>query len=781
MELFKTKYGYFSEEGDYIITNVKTPKPWVNVLSNGRYGVILSQVGSGYSFYIDATEVCITRWVQDMIRDNYGKYLYIRDEDTGDVFSATYQPVRADGKYKVIYSPGCVRYITAFKDFSIEEIVFVPIEDMLEIALVRIKNNSTRKLRLSFFTYFELNLGTMKDIHREFHRLFMETKFDGRVNGIISKKYLWASGISHWNTSFPYTIFHTASLPIRSFDTSKEKFLGMYGELNLPQAVERGVCTNSQGRYIDGINVLNFSVDLERDEEKEFQILLAISQRYEEIQRISEKYNDMNVVKAELLRVRDEWENILSKFRISMPDKDVEILMNRWLPYQTIAGRLMARTAYYQVGGAYGFRDQLQDSLIGLILDPSITRKQILLHASHQYSDGTVQHWWLPFTNSSPKEKWSDDPLWLIFVVIEYLRTTGDKEILKEILPYIDDGKDTLYSHCMNGIKVVKRNKSERGIPLILDGDWNDGMNALGVRKKGESFWLLEFYYLILKEVKNLFPLTYEDRDLIQEEMRSIEVLFDKVAWNGHWFNRATRDDGTIIGSPNTDGRIFLNAQNWAVISGIGEKEHSLKAMGEVKKRLMTDYGPLIFSPPYDTPDNSIGYLSRYAPGTRENGGIYTHAAVWTMWAAWLLNDRELCDKIYDTLSPILRSFKNPDLYTAEPYVLSGNSDGLRSKIPGKAGWSWYTGSAGWFYRSIFHYLLGIQFTVDGILIRPCTNKRWRSVELKFFVRRGKYIVCFNNPQSLPLPELKKIKLDGEYVEKEVIPYMKGTHRVEVL
>jgi len=779
VKYFETEYGYFNENGDYIITNVKTPMPWCNVLTNGRYGAIYTQTGSGYSFFIDASQSLLTRWIQDLIRDNYGKYYYVRNEDTGKIYTVTFQPVQAQGDYRVIYSPGIVEYHSTFEDFTTKLTAVVPEKDNLELNVLKIRNTSRKPLRLSIFSYFELNMGTNSDIHREFHRLFFETKYIKEKGLLLSKKHLWTAGPNHWNDSYPYVLFHWTDKNVETFETDKKRFLGMYGSLTSPAAVRAGKGSNTVGRHGDKINSLHVSLTIEPGKEEIISFIIGVAESEENAINITEKYKKLsadNIIEYE----KERWNKFLSPFKVELPEKDIEFLLNKWLPYQAIAGRLLARTAYYQMGGAYGYRDQLQDSLAGLWLDPDITRKQILLHAAHQRCDGSVQHWWLPFNNASPAERWSDDLLWLPFAVAEYIEHTGDNSILEENVEFIDVGHASIKEHCFRSIKNVLNELSPRNIPLILDGDWNDGMNGLGKERKGESFWMSEFLYYVLNRATKYIAENESEKKMFREAADLIKKSFEKYAWNGKWFNRATKDSGEIVGGLN-DNRIFLNTQNWAVISEIADKERSITAINHLKERLLTDYGPLLFNPPFTKADSTIGYLSRYSPGSRENGGVYTHAAVWTIWAGWKMKDAELVDKVYDTLSPVKRSTKNPELYSAEPYVLPGNSEGPFSEHAGRAGWTWYTGSAGWMYRSLIQYMLGIKPTEEGILFSPCTNRSYKQANITFSIRSATYHLTIHNPEEKSLSNFKYIELDGERLKGNLIPYIEGKHTLKVI
>lgn len=779
MSYFRTKYGYFEKNGDYTIIDPKTPMPWTNVLTNGRYGAVYSQSGSGYSFYIDASQSLLTRWVQDLVRDNWGKYFYILDNRTKEVYSATFQPVQHEGRYKIHFSPGSVIFETEFLKFSLRMSIVVPTEDDGEFIKIELKNRSKSALDLSIFSYFELNLGTNADIHREFHKLFFETKYVKAAHAIITKKYLWTVGSNHWNDSYPYVFIHSSSEPVFSFDTDKREFLGMYGDLKTPRALKRGICSNSVGRNVDGINALQTRIKLDPAQKIKLYFFLGVAKSEEDAIKLARRYTKVNADET-VEKVRNYWRAFFGKFRATLPDKDIQFLLNKWLPYQAIAGRLLARTAYYQMGGAYGYRDQLQDSLVALWLDPKITKRQILLHTAHQREDGTVQHWWLPLNGSFPSDQWSDDLLWLPFVVTEYIKHAGDVSILDEKVFFLEGEKASIKEHCFRSIRKVFSTRSSRGIPLILGGDWNDGLNNMGRKKKGESFWMSEFFYYVVKSIQRTFTLSTDESKWLEDVAKRVKASFEKYAFNGEWFNRATNDDGGVLGGKD-DHRIFLNTQIWAAISEISDEKKIHLAVKQIKSRLLTDYGMLLFSPPLTEPDESVGYLSRYSPGTRENGGVYTHAAVWALWAAWKLRDPSLSDEIYKSLSPILRSFENPDKYSAEPYVTPGNSDGPLSSKAGRASWTWYTGSAGWLYRSLIQYYIGLIPSKEGIVFSPCTNSKWNHAIFEFKIRSGKYKLEIINSEKRNLMDFKKILVDGRPIDGNVVPYLNGTHEIKIL
>jgi cellobiose phosphorylase len=461
---------------------------------------------------------------------------------------------------------------------------------------------------------------------------------------------------------------------------------------------------------------------------------------------------------------------------IETPDKAMNILVNKWLRYQAIAGRLWGRTAYYQQSGAFGFRDQLQDSMVFLPIDPKKTEDQLRLHARHQFEDGTVLHWWHPISDTGLPTKMTDDLLWLPFVLMHYIDETGNYKILSSKEPYYDNKskKESLFDHSVAAIEKVLTRMSKRGLTLIGAGDWNDGLSAVGLEMKGESIWLTEFFYLILVRFSEVCKEVGKDNlhKKYSKKAADLKKAFDKYAWDGEWFYRATKDDGKKVGSKTSpEGKIYLNAQTWSVISGIAEKNKQQKAMDAVSKYLLKKNGCLLLSPAYTLPDKMIGYLSRYAPGRRENGGVYTHAATWSVWAYSLLKKNDLAYAAYKNLCPIYNGM-NPDEYVAEPYVTPGNIDGPDSPNYGMGGWTWYTGSAAWYQKVIVDWILGVRASKNGLVVDPCIPKDWKEFSVKRLFRGTVYnIKVFKKSNSIKTSNY--IEIDGKRIEGNLIPLVK--------
>ncbi|MCF6268415.1 MAG: glycosyl transferase family 36 [Melioribacteraceae bacterium] len=756
MKTFETKYGYFDNNGkEYVIKNQQTPKPWINVISNGNYGMVISQTGGGFSWKEHSEFNRITRWHQDLIKDDWGKYIYVKNNKTGEIWNPTWSPVKTDlDHYECRHGIGYTKFITIYKGIEIKLIMFVPFNESLEIWDITVANNNNDEVDLSFFTYFEWVLGSSADHHREFHKQFLETEFDESIKGIKARKRLWDIPIGdrgHWNTEYEYTGFFTCSKTPTSYEGDKEKFIGNYGSLDKPKAVSTGIMTQTTGTFNDSIASLKIDVSLPSKSEERLQFFLGLSKN--DLKSSLQKYNSNNLIDEAFENVAQKWNDILGTLNIETPDTSLNYMVNTWSRYQAISARLWGRTAYYQQSGAFGFRDQLQDSLVFLPINPELTKNQIKLHAKHQFVNGEVLHWWHPISETGLKTEMTDDLLWLPFVLNHYILETCDYKILEEEETFYDEpnSKASIYEHCRLAIEKVLTRFSERGIPLIGAGDWNDGMSGVGLEMKGESFWLSEFLYLILIDFAELSKKIGKDEYsvLYLEAAEKLKKNFNLHSWDGEWFIRATKDSGEIIGSSEcSNGKIYLNPQTWSVISSIATEEKQQIAMNSVKEKLLKKNGCLLLQPAYTSPDKFIGYLSRYAAGRRENGGLYSHASTWAIWAFAKIGEDSFANEVAQRMNPI-NAGKNPDEYVAEPYVLPGNVDGPDSPNYGMGGWTWYTGSASWYQKNIVDWILGIRASKNGLIIDPHIPENWNSFKIKRMFRGTEFNITVNNPDGL--------------------------------
>ncbi len=799
---YKTAYGQFAEDGaSYLIQRPDTPRPWVNIMSSGTYGVAMSQTGSGYSWLHHASMNRITRWNQDLIQDQWGRYLYVRDEESGKFWSVGWQPVRANPTaYEVIHGVGYTIINSENEGIQAQWLVFVPADEPLEVWRLRIKNTSRKPRKLSLWSYMEWNLGESPDWHREFHKTFIETAVhdDGKI--LLAKKRLSPLKNSQgqlWNRNWDHVAWHAVSLPTRATSCDKQAFLGNYGSLQDPAALRKGTYVGpTTHKWDDGIASLCVSLSLKAKEERSLLYTVGAADSQSQALVKARKFMDFSQVDSAWGRTEMFWDKYVAAFPVKTPDRSFDLLTNTWLKYQALSGRLWGRTAYYQMGGAYGFRDQLQDSQVFLPLDPEGTRKQMHLHAAHQFADGTVYHWWHPLSEEGHPSGYSDDLLWLPFVMLNYLKETGRWATLAEEAPFAprpgaagEKQSGTLHDHAIRAIEKALSRLSKRGLPLMGEADWNDGLSGVGRGGKGESVWMAHFLIGILRDWAEMTDRAVTLRSLPAREKRraaryrkaaeKLKTTVNRVAWDGEWYWRATTDDGLVLGSKKSkEGKIFLNAQTWAVLNDVvptGSRQKSL--LRSLEKYLYGPHGPLLLTPAYTTPDERIGYLTRYSPTTRENGGIYMHAAVWALQMECSLGRAKKAWELYEKISPVLRNASDPDLYRAEPFVTPGNVDGPGSPTPGRAGWTWYTGSAAWLYRISTEWILGIRPTWDGLLIRPCLPPHWKEARATRQFRGGTYVIEFVRDARLPAGT-HRVTLNNRDLSGDMVPPSPGMKNV---
>jgi cellobiose phosphorylase len=791
---FQNKYGYFTADGrEFVFTRPDTPRPWANVVCNADYGFINSQTGGGFSWIGNSQLSRVTRWEQDLIRDEWGKYIYVRDKDTSKFWSVTWKPccVKFDS-FETRYGQGYTLYKTAYQGIQHELLQFVPTSEPVEIWKLTVTNQSKKVRNLSFFSYFEWCLGNANDTHREFQKTFIETEIDSKNNAIYGRKRpaLVPRFISSGLSETPVEAFHAlTNVKAKAFDGDKESFFGQYGNILAPASVTSGKLKGADGRWGDATASIQADVTLKPGESKVLVFILGATKSREEGIRLIKKYSTLETVERALQEVREYWEQWIDDCWVETPDEALNFLTNIWYKYQTVSARIWGRTAYYQCSGGFGFRDQLQDSHVWLPWNPKLTKNQILLHAEQQFPDGTVYHWWHPNTNIGAHTEMSDDLLWLVFLTLAYIDETNDFSILKEKAPFVQQaGKPkevgTLYDHCKRAIDKVLSRFSERGLPLIGEGDWNDGMSHVGINWKGESVWLGHFLYGILQRFAPLCEREKEPQVSANylKRAEAVKKAINEHAWDGEWYIRATRDDGRPLGSKSEkEGKIFLNAQTWAVICGTATLERAKKAMASAEKLLFQKYGPLLFAPAYTVTDPTIGYLSRYAAGIRENGGVYTHAATWGVQAECIMGKGDKAYQAYKNMCPIYRATDDADHYFVEPYATPGNVDGPDSPNFGRGGWTWYSGSGAWMFKVAYDWICGIRAAQEGLVIDPCIPHAWKGFRAKRQFRGATYLIEVENPEGV-CSGVVRLELDGKVISGKVIPAQKGgEHRVRAV
>ncbi len=746
--LFSNELGGFSPNGyEYVITTdskKRTPLPWANVIANPDFGTVITESGQAYTWAENAHEMRLTPWNNDIVSDSAGEVFYLRDEESGHFWSTTPLPRCGQSHYISRHGFGYSVFEHAEDGIFLEMTVYVDIEDSIKFTVLKISNKSGRLRNLSATGYTEWVLGDL----RPKTAMHVITEVDTDTGAVFAR--------NTYNTEFVDRIaFFDTDAKTKTITCDRTEFIGRNGSLKNPDAMSRLKLSGQIGSALDPCTAIQVPLVLANGEEHEIIFKLGLGKNMDHARNIVKKFSGNDAARQALEKVKNYWKDTISALQIETPDNSINILANGWLTYQTLCCRLWARSGYYQSGGAFGFRDQLQDSLSLLHAKPELARKQILLCAAHQFQEGDVQHWWHPPIGRGVRTRISDDYLWLPFVTYHYVIHTGDKQILDEKstflnsrllnpgeesyyeLPTISEQSATLYGHCVSAIKHGI-NFGDHGLPLIGTGDWNDGMDRVGHHGKGESVWLGFFLYDVLVKFITIAEL-YNDSDFASQcktYAAQLAANIEKHAWDGKWYRRAYFDDGTPLGSAScTECQIDSISQSWSVLSGAGGMERSIVAMKSAENKLVNKSAGIIqlLDPPFDKANVDPGYIKGYVPGVRENGGQYTHAAVWLIMAFAKLGDSRRTWDLLQMINPLNHGSTDDkvSIYKAEPYVLAADVYGVAPHT-GRGGWTWYTGSASWMYQLIIGSFLGLKLEGNRLKFEPCIPKEWKSFKVHY-------------------------------------------------
>jgi cyclic beta-1,2-glucan synthetase len=739
-----------------------TPAPWANIIANKReFGFQVTETGAGYTWSVNSRENRLTPWSNDAVSDPPGEIVYLRDEDTGTVWSATPLPIRETEPFVIRHGQGYSVFEHTSHGITQELLLFAPLDAPVKISLLRLRNRGDRKRKLTITLYNELVLG----VQRTTSAPYVITEIDAPAATIFAR--------NPFNNEFAERVaFVAASEPISSATCDRKEFVGRNGTHRNPAAMRRTSLANQDGAGLDPCAALRITVELAPYEAREVIFLLGEAASKAEAQAIVQSYNSPTAVNDAFERMLAHWDDLLGTVEVRTPDAAMDTMLNRWLLYQTLSCRIWARSAFYQSGGAFGFRDQLQDVMALVYSSPAIARQQILTASAHQFKEGDVQHWWHPPSGRGVRTRFSDDLLWLPFVTAFYTSVTGDLSVLDEVVPFLEqpllkpDEQEAymqptvssesapVFEHC---IRAIERSLAvgQHGLPLMGGGDWNDGMNRVGHLGKGESVWVGWFLYTTLVEFAPLCDGRDEGprAERYREHTENLKKALAEKAWDGDWYRRAYFDDGTPLGSvQNDECRIDSIVQSWAVISGAAESYRAQRAMAAVEEYLIRrgDGLVILFTPPFDKGKLDPGYIKGYVPGVRENGGQYTHAALWTLIAFAILGDGERAGELFSLLNPVNHSSTRAGLhkYKVEPYVAVGDVYAVPPHT-GRGGWTWYTGSAGWMYRAGLESIIGFKLRGNKLSINPCVPRWWREYEINY--RRGSttYRIKVENPLGI--------------------------------
>lgn len=795
--VFQNGLGGFTPDGrEYVITleaEQTTPAPWVNVIANPSFGTVISEGGGAYTWAQNSHELRLTPWNNDPVTDATGEAFYIRDEQSGEFWSPTPAPVRGATPYIIRHGFGYSVFEHTENGITSELTVYVATDAPVKFAALKLRNVSGRSRRISVTGYWEWVFGDL----RQNNLLHVQTEVDANSGALLARN-LYNTEFSEW------IAFVDVDAPTRTLTGDRKDFLGRNGILSRPAALKREHLSGKTGAGLDPCGAMQVALDLPEGQERETCFRLGAAPRLAEVQDLIQRFRGPQASRTALEGVWQYWKRTLGTVQVETPDPSVNLIANGWLFYQTLSCRLWGRTGFYQSGGAFGFRDQLQDVMALVHAEPDLTREHLLRAAAHQFREGDVLHWWHPPAGRGVRTHTSDDYLWLPYVTCRYVSTVGDTGVLDEKVSFLEgrllkpeeesyydlpkrsEDSGTLYEHCVraieNGLKF-----GEHGLPLMGSCDWNDGMNLVGKEGKGESVWLAFFLYDVLTQFAELArsrkDISFAERCLAHA--RQLQANVEEQGWDGEWYRRAYFDNGEPLGSHiNSECQIDSLPQSWSIISGAGDPQRARQAMRAVDERLVHREKKLIqlFDPPFDRSDLHPGYIKGYVPGVRENGGQYTHAAIWTVMAFALLGDNDRAWELVTLLNPINHAATPAatTTYKVEPYVIAADVYAVAPHT-GRGGWTWYTGSAGWMYRLLIETLLGLNREGDRLRLIPRLPKSWTTCKIHYRYRQTPYHVTIARlPEGLP--GQRQTFLDRNEIAEDSIPLVDDgrEHIVEI-
>lgn len=771
-------YGGFTQDArEYIVRldgDRTTPAPWLNVIANPRFGFLVSATGAGYTWAINSRENKLTSWSNDPVTDPPAECVYIRDDETGEFWSPTPSPVRRRWHYSARHGQGYSVFHHHCSQLLQEMWLFVPMNDPVKIVRLQLKNESSAPRTLSVYYYAELALGSSRDAVQSQTVTHSDPELDvlfarNRYSVEFGERVAFLEGVGGE----------------RTYTGDRAEFIGRGRTVRNPAALRRTRLSGRVGAGHDPCAAVQLRVQLEPGESKTVTFLFGQGDDVRHARSLVATYRNPARVQQALQHVWDDWNQKLDMVKVNTPSQSMNLALNRWLLYQSIVCRMWARTALYQSGGAYGYRDQLQDGASLLYGAPHLTREHLLRAAGRMFEQGDAQHWWHEPAGRGVRTRCSDDYLWLPWAVADYVRKIGDTGVLDERVDYLhdeplrDDEHDrynaptnagrpgSLYEHCIRALDRGLSMIGAHSLPLMGDGDWNDGMSNVGADGRGESVWLAWF---LARTLRDFAPICEDqgDAETAARYLAGAQQLVDAVdehAWDGAWYQRAFTDDGRALGSHvNDECRIDSIAQSWSIICGLGDRDRAQQAVKAAREHLVRDDDQLILllTPPFDTSSLNPGYIKGYLPGVRENGGQYTHAACWLVLAHALLGRGDEAARLWEMINPVNHGATQRDAerYVVEPYVVAADVYGVEPHV-GRGGWTWYTGSAGWLYRVAIESILGLTLLGGRFRVDPCIPSHWDRFTMTYRHYSSRYVIEVENPSRISRG-IKRIELDGK-------------------
>lgn len=791
------QYGHFSEDRkEYIVTRPDTPKPWFNYLFNDVYHALVSHTGGGYSYFKDPKYHRILRY-DHISTDRPGRYLFAKDKSTNQAWSFNWQPIMSQlTSWQCTHGLGYTVISSEYRNVKAEITYFVTQKDPVEIWHVKLTNTGQEKRDLTLFPFVEFVCGdiALETHYRNILCLYNEADFDKRLNAIVAFKHSFKDYIK-----YGFGFFAT-SAKIQGYDCRKETFVGKYRDIDNPEGLLNGGCKNSYCRGEDMVGVFGIDLSLAPAQAglaagatEEFVVLLGCVEERKDIRPLIEKYNNVNAAKKELAAIKDYWQAQIDRICVKTPDDNFNTMVNMWGKYQLFAITHWRGTSHYHgVEGGLGFRDTAQDSEGLLSVDVELARKKLEKILYYQYSSGhavsgfsDIEGTWENQGQAGIVKK-ADVAVWVPYTVVSYIKETGDVKFLDKQIEFHDGGKATVYEHALRAVRYIYSKRGQHGLPLIGHADWNDAYDAVGIKGKGESVWLGMALCRAASQMQELAEFI-GDKKVAQEMKQIYEELYDiinKIGWDGSWYLAAFNDEGRKIGSnANEEGKVPLNSQTWAILSGVVTKERLPKILDRIDNYLDTEYGPALFLPSYTSYNPGIGRVTAFAEGTKENAAVFSHACAFKIVSDCAIKRG---DRAYDTfkkLCPMSAAKQDHDRYKVEPYVWAEYTIGPGSRYRfGEGAFTWNTGTTPWMFTAATEWMLGARRELNGLLIDPCLPQGWKECFIRRPFRGAVYEITIKNPEGIE-SGIDRIMLDGEEIQTNLIkPHRDGkVHKIEVL